>query len=108
MYNPHRWLGPGARDIEKYFVAVSEATSTIVLEYSLPFEFGAGYNSCQGRNIAQLEIYKAAATLLRDFDFKQIDPLQEWKYEASFAALPYGWPCSVTTSLRSRHGENAK
>ena len=58
-------------------------------------KFGAGYNSCQGRNIAQLEIYKAAATLLRDFDFKQIDPSQEWKYEASFAALPYGWPCHV-------------
>ncbi|KAJ4412319.1 hypothetical protein N0V91_000790 [Didymella pomorum] len=69
VYNPHRWLGPGARDIEKYFVA--------------------------GRNIAQLEIYKAAATLLRDFDFEQVDPSQEWKYEASFAALPYGWPCQV-------------
>ncbi|KAF3036095.1 hypothetical protein E8E12_007864 [Didymella heteroderae] len=78
VYNPCRWTGPGAKDIEKNFVA-----------------FGAGYNSCQGRNIAQLEIYKAAATLLRDFDFKQIDPSQEWKYEASFAALPYGWPCHV-------------
>ncbi|OSS53726.1 hypothetical protein B5807_00491 [Epicoccum nigrum] len=80
-YNPYRWMGLQAREIEKYFVA-----------------FGAGYNSCQGRNIAQLEICKAAATLLRDFDFKQVDSEQEWKYEASFAALPYGWPCHVSDS----------
>ncbi|KAH6616598.1 cytochrome P450 [Boeremia exigua] len=81
-YNPHRWIGPQAKDIEKYFIA-----------------FGAGYNSCQGRNIAQLEIFKAAATLLRDLDFKQVDPAQEWKYEASFAAVPHGWPCYVSESL---------
>jgi hypothetical protein len=30
VYNPHRWLGPGARDIEKYFVAVSEETLRLI------------------------------------------------------------------------------
>ncbi|KAJ8109646.1 hypothetical protein OPT61_g7309 [Boeremia exigua] len=78
QYNPYRWIGPGTKNIDKYFVA-----------------FGVGYNSCQGRNIAHLEIFKAAATLLRDFDFKQVDPAQEWKYEASFAAVPHDWPCYV-------------
>ncbi|XPS73592.1 hypothetical protein M3J09_005736 [Ascochyta lentis] len=82
IYNPNRWIGPQAKDIEKYFIA-----------------FGAGYNSCQGRNIAQLEIFKAAATLLRDFEFKQVDPEQVWEYEASFAALPHDWPCYVMESL---------
>ncbi|KAF2633782.1 cytochrome P450 [Macroventuria anomochaeta] len=83
VYNPYRWNGPQAKDIEKYFVA-----------------FGAGYNSCQGRSIAQLEIFKAAATLLGDFDFKQVNPVQKWKYEASFAALPPERPCYVSETSR--------
>jgi cytochrome P450 len=64
------------------------------------WQFGAGFNSCQGRNIAQLEVYKTAATLVRDFDFEQIDPKQEWKYDAYFTATPYGWPCRVRSLLR--------
>ncbi|KAH7126607.1 cytochrome P450 [Dendryphion nanum] len=80
-FNPERWIGPRAKEIEKYFIA-----------------FGAGYNSCQGRNIAQLEITKATATLVRDFDFRQVDPKQDWKYEALFVATPYGWPCYVEKS----------
>lgn len=80
MYNPERWIGPGAKDIEKHFVA-----------------FGAGYNSCQGRNIAQLELVKATATLVRDFNFRQVDSNQDWKYEALFTATPHGWPCFVET-----------
>ncbi|KAF2679667.1 cytochrome P450 [Lentithecium fluviatile CBS 122367] len=77
-YNPERWLGPRAKEMDRQFIA-----------------FGAGFNSCQGRNIAQLEIYKATATIVRDFDFKQVDPKQDWKYDAYFTATPYGWPCYV-------------
>ncbi|ORY04544.1 cytochrome P450 [Clohesyomyces aquaticus] len=83
QYNPDRWIGRRAKDIEKYFIA-----------------FGAGYNSCQGRNIAQLEIVKATATIVRDFDFRQVDPGQTWKYEARFTATPYEWPCFVTEASR--------
>lgn len=77
-YNPDRWLGSKAKEIEKYF-----------------FAFGAGFNSCLGKNIALLEIVKSTATLVRDFDFKQVEPEMEWNYEARFMATPYRWPCFV-------------
>ncbi|KAF2118079.1 cytochrome P450 [Lophiotrema nucula] len=83
VYNPERWLAPNVKEIDRQFVA-----------------FGAGFNSCQGRNIAQLEIYKATATIVRDFDFKQVDPKQDWKYDAYFTATPYGWPCTVESLKR--------
>lgn len=83
VYNPERWLGPQAKEMERHFIA-----------------FGAGFNSCQGRNIAQLEILKATATLVRDFDFAQVEPDQDWMYEVRFTATPRGWPCSVR-DLRS-------
>ncbi|KAL3481341.1 cytochrome P450 [Aspergillus californicus] len=78
-YNPDRWIGPQAKAIEKYFVP-----------------FGAGYNSCPGRNLAAIELSKAIATLVRDYDIRQQDPAQSWKYMAYFTAVPYGWPCYIS------------
>ncbi|KFY32922.1 hypothetical protein V495_08597 [Pseudogymnoascus sp. VKM F-4514 (FW-929)] len=54
MFNPQRWLEPRAKDMEKYMV-----------------QFGAGYNSCPGQNLARMEISKVTATLVRDFDIRQ-------------------------------------
>ncbi|KAJ0412965.1 cytochrome P450 [Aspergillus carlsbadensis] len=78
-FNPDRWIGPGAKEIDKYFMP-----------------FGAGYNSCPGRNLATIEISKVAATLVRDYDIRQQNPGQEWKYMAYFTAVPYGWPCYIS------------
>ena len=58
-------------------------------------KFGLGYNSCPGRNVANLELNKIAATLTRDFDFELVDPDKEWRYHTLFIAVPYGWPVYV-------------
>ncbi|KAF2808681.1 cytochrome P450 [Mytilinidion resinicola] len=78
-FNPSRWLEPRGQAMEQYYIP-----------------FGAGYNSCPGRNLARLEVSKAASTLVRDFDIRQVDPKQSWTYECHFTAVPYGWPCYVT------------
>ncbi|KAF2497888.1 benzoate 4-monooxygenase cytochrome P450 [Lophium mytilinum] len=78
-FNPSRWLEPRGQAMEQYYIP-----------------FGAGYNSCPGRNLAMLEVSKAASTLVRDFDIRQVDPKQSWTYECHFTAVPYGWPCYVT------------
>jgi len=79
LFNPERWLRSDNQANEKNLI-----------------HFGAGYNSCPGRNLAQLEVSKVTATMVRDYDVRQIDPAKDWSYEAHFTAVPYAWPCTVT------------
>jgi cytochrome P450 len=58
--------------------------------------FGAGYAQCPGRHLAQMELSKTTAMLIRDYDIKQVNKGQDWKFETHFTAVPYGWPCYVT------------
>ncbi|GJD03524.1 isotrichodermin C-15 hydroxylase [Colletotrichum higginsianum] len=39
--------------------------------------FGLGARQCLGKTLAQSNIYKLASTLLRDFDFRLADPVEE-------------------------------
>ncbi|MCJ1320054.1 hypothetical protein MMC15_005390 [Xylographa vitiligo] len=85
LFNPERWLRSENQAEEKNLI-----------------QFGAGYNSCPGRNLAQLEVSKVTATMVRDYDVRQIDPTKDWSYEAHFTAVPYGWPCTVTRRNASK------
>ena len=121
VFNPNRWLESRGREMEKYMMQVrfnvipfstSLSTSPIFsrcplssLTYTLK-QFGAGYNSCPGRNLANLEISKVTATMIRDYDIRQVEPGKEWRYEAHFTAVPYEWPCYV--KRRDREGESGK
>ncbi|KAL5001073.1 cytochrome P450 [Aspergillus recurvatus] len=78
-YNPDRWIGDRAKDINRYFMP-----------------FGHGYNSCPGRHLAMIELSKVTATLVRDYYIRQQDPRQTWRYMAYFTAVPYGWPCYIS------------
>ncbi|KAL1959106.1 hypothetical protein VTO42DRAFT_2893 [Malbranchea cinnamomea] len=78
-FNPERWLDP-----ERYRI----------MNRNL-IHWSAGYNQCPGRHLAQFEISKIAATLLRDFDIEQVDPKKPWRFETYFNCVPYGWPCYV-------------
>ncbi|KAI9877155.1 MAG: Telomerase protein component 1 [Pleopsidium flavum] len=79
-FNPERWLDQQrAKLMDKYLI-----------------HWGAGYNQCPGRNIAHLEVSKISATLLRDYNFTQVDPKQDWTFVSWFVALPANWPCYVT------------
>ncbi|KAL2277289.1 hypothetical protein FJTKL_00131 [Diaporthe vaccinii] len=78
-YNPDRWLGPDAANLERFFCP-----------------WGAGWASCPGQHIARIQMSKMAANLVRDYDFRQVNPEEEWEYKAYFTVVPHGWPVYVT------------
>ena len=59
-------------------------------------QFGLGYAACPGINLAKIEMSKLAASIVRDYDIRQVNPKQEWSYEAYFNTLPHDWPVLVT------------
>lgn len=59
------------------------------------YQFGIGYMSCPGQNIAKIELSKITATIIRDFDIRQVYPSQEWQWKAYFTVAPHSWPCLV-------------
>ncbi|SLM34900.1 benzoate 4-monooxygenase cytochrome p450 [Lasallia pustulata] len=59
-FNPTRWLGPKAKALQRYMV-----------------HWGKGYNMCPGQHLADIEITKITATLIRDYDFELVNPEQE-------------------------------
>ncbi|KAL2150091.1 hypothetical protein VTH82DRAFT_7767 [Thermothelomyces myriococcoides] len=77
-FNPDRWFDDSISSKEKYWIP-----------------FGAGYNSCPGQNIAKMEISKILATIVRDYDIRQVDKNQNWKYKAYFTVVPHSWPCYI-------------
>lgn len=51
--------------------------------------------SCSGRNLAKIELFKICATLVRDYDIRQVHPGREWQWKAYFTVVPHSWPCYV-------------
>ncbi|KAH6659961.1 cytochrome P450 [Truncatella angustata] len=78
-FRPERWLGEDADALDKYFMV-----------------WGQGYAACPGQKIARLEMSKITATIVRDYDIRQVDPQQQWVWKARFAMLPHEWPVYVT------------
>ncbi|KAK0751851.1 benzoate 4-monooxygenase cytochrome P450 [Schizothecium vesticola] len=79
VFRPERWFEKDAARLEKFFIP-----------------WGFGYASCPGQNIAKIELSKICATLVRDYEFRQVDTNQEWKWAAYFTVVPENWPCYVT------------
>ncbi|KAJ5820379.1 hypothetical protein N7474_005970 [Penicillium riverlandense] len=77
-FNPDRWLQGDTQRMDSFLI-----------------HWGAGYRQCVGRNLAHFEISKLAATLIRDFEFEQVDPKKEWEWKNHFSILPWGWPCKI-------------
>jgi len=83
-FSPARWMDPiRSREMEKYLIA-----------------FGAGYGQCPGRHLAHMELSKTTAMLIRDYDIKQVNKEEDWRFETHFTAVPYGWPCYVSRRRR--------
>ena len=80
---PERWLGEEGKALDKCFVA-----------------FGQGYNSCPGRQIAFIQLSKAAAMLTREFEFQQVEKGSSWTYENRFTVLVHDWSCYVRKRIR--------
>ncbi|EMR65517.1 putative ras family gtpase protein [Eutypa lata UCREL1] len=71
-FKPERWLQDDIASKEKYFIP-----------------WGAGYTSCPGQTIAKMQLFKIAASIVRDYDIRQVDPNKEWKWAAHFTAIPW-------------------
>lgn len=75
---PDRWFADDIEQKEKCFAP-----------------FGLGYAGCPGQHLAGIEIAKICATIVRDYDIRQVHPEQEWKYEVYFGVCPYDWPVYI-------------
>jgi cytochrome P450 len=51
--------------------------------------------SCPGQHIAKIELSKISATIVRDYEIRQVNPGQEWQWKAYFSLAPHSWPCYV-------------
>ncbi|KAK3986012.1 benzoate 4-monooxygenase cytochrome P450 [Cladorrhinum sp. PSN332] len=83
-FDPDRWLTEDAARLDKWFIP-----------------WGLGYASCPGQHIAKIELSKICATLVRDYDIRQVDPKQEWTWKAYFTVVPENWPCYITKMERA-------
>ncbi|KAG6366701.1 hypothetical protein INS49_000880 [Diaporthe citri] len=83
-FNPDRWLRPDAAEKEKCFIP-----------------WGAGYASCPGQHAARLQLSKIAATVVRDYNVRQVDPKQEWTWGAWFTSVPHDWPVYIEKRVDS-------
>ncbi|KAK8867562.1 cytochrome P450 E-class group I [Apiospora arundinis] len=84
-FNPDRWLsGAAAAKLDKDYMP-----------------FGLGYASCPGQNLARLEMAKIGATLVLNYDIRQVNPKQEMRYKAFFSLIAHMPPCYVERVRRS-------
>ncbi|KAK8069631.1 benzoate 4-monooxygenase cytochrome P450 [Apiospora phragmitis] len=56
-FSPDRWLEPDAAAKEKYFIP-----------------WGVGYASCPGQHVARMQLSKIGATIVRDYEIRQVVP----------------------------------
>lgn len=72
VFRPERWLE--SEEKNRYYDKVDTV-------------FGAGYNTCIGKNIAILEVYKTVVELLRNFEISIVNPEKPWKSRNSLMFL---------------------
>ncbi|KAK8007096.1 hypothetical protein PG989_001086 [Apiospora arundinis] len=78
QFKPERWMEGDVAAMEKRY---------------LPFSGGIG--TCVGQHLARIELSKILATIVRDYDIRQVDPKQEWTYYAYFTVVPRDWPVYI-------------
>ncbi|EFY94948.2 cytochrome P450 [Metarhizium robertsii] len=77
-FRPERWLPNGFQKKYRHWLV-----------------FGMGYNRCPGEHLAEIQIFKIAATIVRDYTIRAVDPLSEWKWKAYFTTVPHSWPVYI-------------
>lgn len=111
-FNPDRWFDESVAAAEKYWMPVGGFRTvclaggflfvpSLLLTMTNLVQFGMGYNSCPGQNVAKIELSKIAATIVRDYDIRQVDQDQEWKWKAYFTVVPHSWPCYIKKRERA-------
>ncbi|KAI0023368.1 cytochrome P450 [Xylariomycetidae sp. FL0641] len=77
-WNPERWFADDISSKLKYWMI-----------------FGLGGNKCPAENLAQIEIFKIAATIVRDYSIRQVNPQNEWQCKAYITRVPHSWPVYI-------------
>lgn len=85
-FRPERWLECDSQQL-------STMNSALLV-------FGAGPNTCIGKNIGLLELYKMVPTILRMFKIEQVDPHAEWKIFNLGDPEPSGFSVRFTSRHR--------
>lgn len=57
--------------------------------------FSLGYQSCPGQNLGRIELSKICATLIRSYEFRQVEPGQQMQYKAYFGLTAHMPACYV-------------
>lgn len=95
-FKPERWLPDGINTMYNYWLLVC----LLCIKLNWPVfancaQFGLGYNRCPGEHLAEIQIFKIAATIVRDYKISQVDPDKEWEWKAYFTVVPHSWPVYV-------------
>ncbi|KAK7915176.1 hypothetical protein PG985_012879 [Apiospora marii] len=79
VFRPERWLPDGINTMYDYWLV-----------------FGLGYNRCPGEHLANIQLFKIAATIVRDYSIRQVNPEKEWEWKAYFTVVPHSWPVYIS------------
>lgn len=63
-------------------------------------QFSGGIGACVGQHLARIALNKILATIVRDYDIRQVDPKQKWTYSAYFIVVPRDWPVYIEKRKR--------
>ncbi|KAK7942479.1 Cytochrome P450 monooxygenase vrtE [Apiospora aurea] len=92
-YRPERWLrghAPGTPDEtdDEYMLRMRRFNAS-------DLTFGGGSHVCIGRHLAQLEVYKIVATVVRRYHVELEDPAKEWEVTGSWFTRQKGLVCRL-------------
>lgn len=85
-YRPERWL----QNEDETDIGYKER---LRLYNASDLTFGGGSRICIGRNLAQLEVYKIVATLIRRYEISLVDADQPWEVTGSWFPRQKGLKC---------------
>ncbi|KAM0301547.1 hypothetical protein ACHAPM_005777 [Fusarium culmorum] len=96
-YRPERWL----RNEDETETAFKER---LRVYNAADFTFGGGSRVCIGRNVAQLELYKIVATLIRKYEISLVDPEAPWVVMGSWFPRQKGLKCYLKKREQTQSG----
>ncbi|XXG96201.1 hypothetical protein Hte_002482 [Hypoxylon texense] len=87
-FRPERWLQNEGESDGSY-------RERLRLYNAADLTFGGGARICVGRHIAQVEVYKVVATLVKNFEIELSNPKKEWEVVGTWFARQKGLLCNL-------------
>ena len=87
-YKPERWLQHEGETDDEYKERMRAFNAA-------DLTFGGGSRVCIGRNLANLEVYKIIATLIKRYEIEMIEAKSDWKVTGSWFPRQSGLICKL-------------